>query len=135
MDVWQGVNMDSLKFHTGLPCPTLLCPADGPPLTDGHLCGRALWPFQGWATRRLGGLRPSSTLLDTPRLCCYSSRYCDSPHSDSLAGALHWCTGRSSLSSGKSRRWIATARRRRNSWDEPSFRKTANTFISLGIWH
>jgi hypothetical protein len=34
-------------------------------------CGRAtpktaLRPFQGWPTRRAGGLRPSSTLLDTP---------------------------------------------------------------------
>jgi hypothetical protein len=27
MGVWQGVAMDSLKFHPGLPCPTLLCPA------------------------------------------------------------------------------------------------------------
>jgi hypothetical protein len=33
-------------------------------------CGRAtpeptLWPFQGWPVRRAGGLRPSSTPLDT----------------------------------------------------------------------
>jgi hypothetical protein len=26
----------------------------------------ALWPFQEWSTRRAGGLRPSSTPLDTP---------------------------------------------------------------------
>jgi hypothetical protein len=32
MGVWQGVAMDSLKFHLGLPCPTLLCPAGRPPL-------------------------------------------------------------------------------------------------------
>jgi hypothetical protein len=36
--VWQGVVMNSLKFRPGPPCP-----------------------------RRVGGLRPSSTLLDTPR--------------------------------------------------------------------
>jgi hypothetical protein len=35
-------------------------------------CGRttpetALWPFQGWPTLRVGGLRPSPTLLYTPR--------------------------------------------------------------------
>jgi hypothetical protein len=29
--VWQGVSMDSLKFHLSLPCPTLLRPAGGPP--------------------------------------------------------------------------------------------------------
>jgi hypothetical protein len=32
MDVWQGVAIDSLKFHPGLPCPTFPCPAGGPPL-------------------------------------------------------------------------------------------------------
>jgi hypothetical protein len=32
MFVWQGVAMDPLKFHTGPPCPTLLCPAGMPPL-------------------------------------------------------------------------------------------------------
>jgi hypothetical protein len=30
--VWQGVTMDSSKFQPGAPCPTLLCPAGGPPL-------------------------------------------------------------------------------------------------------
>jgi hypothetical protein len=39
MGVWQGVAMDSLKFHPGPPCPTLLRPA--------------------------GGLRPSASPLDT----------------------------------------------------------------------
>jgi hypothetical protein len=36
MGVKQGVAMDFLKFHPGLPCPTLLHPAGGPflkPLT------------------------------------------------------------------------------------------------------
>jgi len=41
MGVWQGVAMDSLKFHPGPACLTLLCP--------------------------VGGLQPSSSLLDTPR--------------------------------------------------------------------
>jgi hypothetical protein len=31
MDVWQGVAIDSLKFHLGPPCLTLLCLAGGPP--------------------------------------------------------------------------------------------------------
>jgi hypothetical protein len=30
MGVWQGVAMDSLKFHPGLPCFTLLRPVGGP---------------------------------------------------------------------------------------------------------
>jgi hypothetical protein len=39
--VWQGVALDSLKFHPGLPCPTLLRPAGGPPLKrpHGHFSG------------------------------------------------------------------------------------------------
>jgi hypothetical protein len=31
MGLWQGVAMDSLKFHPGLPCPTLLRPRAGHP--------------------------------------------------------------------------------------------------------
>jgi hypothetical protein len=31
MGVWQGVAMDSLKFHPGLPCLNLLRSAGGPP--------------------------------------------------------------------------------------------------------
>jgi hypothetical protein len=36
------------------------------------LCGHSTpetvsWPFQGWPTRKAGGLWPSSTLSDTPR--------------------------------------------------------------------
>jgi hypothetical protein len=30
MGVWRGVAMGSLKFPLGPPCPTLLCPVDGP---------------------------------------------------------------------------------------------------------
>jgi hypothetical protein len=58
MGVWQGVAMDSLKFHLGLPCPTLLRPVGGPPLnrqysrlrggppTGQMACGHLLpcWP-------------------------------------------------------------------------------------------
>jgi hypothetical protein len=52
--VWQGVAMDSLKFHPGLPCPTLLCPVGGPslkrlygrfrggPLAERAACGHRL---------------------------------------------------------------------------------------------
>jgi hypothetical protein len=43
MTVWQGVTMDSLKFHLCLPCPTLLRPTGGSPLKRlyGHL--QPLW--------------------------------------------------------------------------------------------
>jgi hypothetical protein len=55
--VVQVVAMDSLKFHPGPPCPTLLCPAGGPSLKQplgyfrgGQSAGRAacsrLLPFR-----------------------------------------------------------------------------------------
>jgi hypothetical protein len=47
MGVWQGMAMDSLKFHLGRPCPTLLHPAAG--------------------ARRAGSLQQSSTPLDILR--------------------------------------------------------------------
>jgi hypothetical protein len=52
--VWQGVAMDFLKFYPDPPCPTLLRLAGGPHLKrpDG---------------RFRGGLRPSSTRLNTLR--------------------------------------------------------------------
>jgi hypothetical protein len=53
LGVWQGVAVDSLKFHLGLPCPTFLRPAAGPSLKR---------PYS-----RAGDLLPSSTPLDTPR--------------------------------------------------------------------
>jgi hypothetical protein len=61
--VWQGVAMNSLKFHPGPPCHTLLCPVGGPHLK------RAYSRFRGGLSTRqvVGGLRPSSTHLDTPR--------------------------------------------------------------------
>jgi hypothetical protein len=36
MVVWQGVAMDYLKYHLGLPCPTLLRPAAGPVLKQPY---------------------------------------------------------------------------------------------------
>lgn len=57
MGVWRGVAEDARQFNMGLPCPTLLFP-----------CRRSIpEKFQGWPTRRAGGLRPSSTPLYTPR--------------------------------------------------------------------
>jgi hypothetical protein len=63
MGVWQAVAMDSLKFHPGLPCLTLLSPADGPPHkrpygrlwggppTGRAACGRLLPPWIPHAVR------------------------------------------------------------------------------------
>jgi hypothetical protein len=41
MCVWQGVAMDSLKFYTGPPYPTLLWPAVGPPPKQPYGCLRS----------------------------------------------------------------------------------------------
>jgi hypothetical protein len=46
MGVWQVVTMDSIKFHLGLLCPTLLRPMGGPPLK---------WPYC-----RFGGSPPAA---------------------------------------------------------------------------
>jgi hypothetical protein len=51
MGVWQGVAMDSLKFHLGPPCPTSLCPE------------MALWLFWGWPAHRVDWLRQSPTTM------------------------------------------------------------------------
>jgi hypothetical protein len=51
--------MDSLKFHPGPPCSTLLCPAGGPPQNSR--------PFRGSPAHKAGGLQLSSTPLDTQR--------------------------------------------------------------------
>jgi hypothetical protein len=40
MGVWQGMAMDSLNFHLGPPCPTLLRPAGGPSLKRPYGCFR-----------------------------------------------------------------------------------------------
>jgi hypothetical protein len=58
MGVWQRVATNSLMFYLGLLCPALLRPAGWPPL-------KLL--FQGWLAHRTGGLRLSSTPLDTQR--------------------------------------------------------------------
>jgi hypothetical protein len=36
VEVWQGVAMDSLKFHLSPPCPTILNPAGEPPLKQRY---------------------------------------------------------------------------------------------------
>jgi hypothetical protein len=56
--VREGLSTDSLKFHPAPPCPSLLRPAGRPPNQT------ALQPFGGGPP---GGLRPSSSPLDTPR--------------------------------------------------------------------
>jgi len=56
MGIGQGVAMDSLKFHPGLPCPTLLPPAGGPPPERPYDCFRGC-PPAGWAA--CGCLLPS----------------------------------------------------------------------------
>jgi hypothetical protein len=60
---WQEVSTDSLKFHLGPPCPTLLRPAGGPPLKRPYsrfwgglpagraVCGRLLPPWIALAVR------------------------------------------------------------------------------------
>jgi hypothetical protein len=57
--IWQGVVMDSLKFHLSPSCPTPLCPA------GSHPCNN-LTAVLGVAACRACGLWPSSTTLDTP---------------------------------------------------------------------
>jgi hypothetical protein len=52
MGAWEGVITNSQKYHSSPPCPNILRPVGGQPLKQ---------PFQG-------GLHPSFTLLDTPRL-------------------------------------------------------------------
>jgi hypothetical protein len=63
MGVWRGVAMDSLKFHPGPSCPTLLCPVGGPSLKRPYKCfrggllagrvagGRLLPPWTPYAVR------------------------------------------------------------------------------------
>jgi hypothetical protein len=43
MDVWEGVAMDSLKFHTGPPCLNLLHPVGGTPLKRPYGCFWGVW--------------------------------------------------------------------------------------------
>jgi hypothetical protein len=45
--VWQGVAMDSLKYHSGSPCLTLPRPAGGPPLKrpQGERPVAVFYPF------------------------------------------------------------------------------------------
>jgi hypothetical protein len=57
MGVWQVVVMDLLKFHLGLPCPTLLRPAGGQSTKWPYGCFRG-GPPAGVA--RLHGKRPAA---------------------------------------------------------------------------
>jgi hypothetical protein len=78
MGVWQGVAMDSPKFHPGPPCPTLLRPAGGPLLkryngrfrggqpTRQAACGRLL-PLWSPHALRLTSLVSEGTCLDPQR--------------------------------------------------------------------
>jgi hypothetical protein len=52
--------MGVLKFHRGPPCPTLVCPAGGPPPKQ---------PYSGFREARPQSGQPASstTRLDTPR--------------------------------------------------------------------
>jgi hypothetical protein len=73
MDVWQGMAMDTLKFHPAMPYPstpyrwatpeTALGPFQELPAHGAS----GLRPFQGLPAHEAGGLRPSSTPLDIPR--------------------------------------------------------------------
>jgi hypothetical protein len=65
MSVWQGVAKDSLKYHSGPPCPILLRPAGMPPPKRLVL---------GWPAHRAGSLRPSFTPLVTPHCTFLWSR-------------------------------------------------------------
>jgi hypothetical protein len=62
MGVWQGVAMDSLKYHMGPPWPTLLHPTVRPPL--------------GWPAHRVVGLRPYYSLFGHPTPNAYVLRRC-----------------------------------------------------------
>jgi hypothetical protein len=68
--VWQGVAMDSLKFHLGLPRPTLLRPADRPPLIRTYGRFRSVPPARRAARSRflpVGHLMPYAyACLPTP---------------------------------------------------------------------
>jgi hypothetical protein len=68
MGVWQGVAMNSLKFHLGMLWSTLVCPAGGLPLM-AHL--------------------PSSTPLDTPR-CMPKIPLCDKLFHPILVVPCRW---------------------------------------------
>jgi hypothetical protein len=62
MGVWQGAALDSLKFHLGPPCLTLLCPAGEPPLKRPYIRFRGGSPAGRAAFGRLYPLdNPSRT--------------------------------------------------------------------------
>jgi hypothetical protein len=54
-----GHALPKVSFGPAMPYPSTPCGWD--------TRETALWSFQGWPAHRVGGLRPSSTPLDTPR--------------------------------------------------------------------
>jgi hypothetical protein len=70
MGVWQEVAMDSLKFFSDLPCPTLLRPAGGPPLkrpyTGGAAYGRLLpfWTLKGVRLCKTSQMKFHSSMIN-----------------------------------------------------------------------
>jgi hypothetical protein len=77
MSIWQGVAMDSLQFHLGLPCPSFLRPVVGPPLKLPYIhfrdgppawraaCGRILplWTPHAVRLYRLWELKGEEQIL------------------------------------------------------------------------
>jgi hypothetical protein len=74
MGVWQGMAMDSLKFHLGRPCPTLLCPDGGSPLTQPYVGFRGGLPRGQEACSPLLPLGHRTPYAYDLCLTCFKSR-------------------------------------------------------------
>jgi hypothetical protein len=106
MGAWQGVTMDSLKFHPGPTCLTLLRPAGEPPLKRPYRCFRGGLPTKRKACGRL--LPPWTT--HAVRLWCSGSRCVGSSLLPPMGGPLeiiadfgsrpHWFTTKGQKRSG-----------------------------------
>jgi hypothetical protein len=70
MGVCKGVGRESLKFHPGLLCPTLLYPADGPP-RGRAACGRLLPLWTPHAIHLCSG-HPKAILMAPQHRTAYS---------------------------------------------------------------
>jgi hypothetical protein len=74
MGIWQGVDMDSLEFHPGPPCPTLLRPASGPPLKRPYDCFSGCSSTGRTACGRLPPLwTPHAVCLGLPKLTYFGA--------------------------------------------------------------
>jgi hypothetical protein len=62
MGIWKGVAMDSLKYHPGLNCPTLLRSVGRPPQKwpYGHTALQSYGLMAVWGVAHLQGGRPSA---------------------------------------------------------------------------